>query len=165
MTFPVLNLLLPVVLAVHNFDEYSRYDEFVRVYQGWLPQRFITRRVLRDALTLLTLAAAMISVLTYFFRTDALISVSRIAIFALMLNAIGHCIQSLNKGRMTPGTPSAIALVLPYSVVAIIVMRSYLGDSVSSLLRFALAGTITIPLAIAIFILSGYGVSRLVNKA
>lgn len=164
ITFPALYLVLPVVLAVHNVDEYRRYDEFVQVYQGRIPARFITRDVLRNALTLLTFIAAVISIVTYFFRTEVLISLSKIAVFALMLNAIGHCIQSLSKRRMTPGTLSAITLVLPYSIVAIMVMRSQLGDSVSSLLEFALLGAITIPLVSGIFIFSGYGLSRIANK-
>jgi hypothetical protein len=165
MTFPALNLLLPAVLAVHNIDEYSRYDQFVRLYQRRIPERFTTRRVMRDAMILLTLTAAVISALTYLFRTPALLSVSKIAVFALMLNAIGHCVQSLTKRRMMPGILSAITLVLPYSIAAIMLMRSQLGDSVSSLLGFTLAGAITIPLAGGIFVLWGYGVSQLGNKA
>ena len=165
MTFPALNLLFPVVLAVHNMDEYSRYDEFVQAYRGRIPQRFTTRRVMRNALILLTVTAGAISVVTYFYRTEAFISLSRIAILALLLNGGGHCFQSLIKRRFTPGTLSAATLVLPFSVAAIIVMRSHMGDSISSLLGFALAGAITIPMASAIFILLGYAVSQIGNKA
>jgi hypothetical protein len=165
MTFPALNLVLPVVLAAHKVDEYRRYDEFVEVYKDRIPARFTTRGVIGNAMTLLTLTAVLISVLTYFYLTPAWVSFAKIAVFALMLNAIGHCIQSLSKRRMTAGTLSAITLVLPYSIVAIMVMRGQLGDSVSSLLGFALVGAITIPVASGVFILSGYGVSRIGNKA
>ncbi len=161
MTFAALNLLFPVLLAIHNVEEYSRCDEFIRVYPGRLAQRFTTRRVIRDAATLLTLAVAGISVLAYALRTEILIRISQVAIFALALNAIGHCVVSIKRRRFTPGTFSAITLVLPYSVVAIVMMHVRLGEPVAALVGWAVLGAAALPIAIVLFLAMGYGLSRL----
>jgi len=47
MTFAAVNLLFPVVLAIHNFDEYSRCDDFIRAYHPRLGEKLATRRVFR----------------------------------------------------------------------------------------------------------------------
>ena len=39
MSFAALNLLFPVVVAVHNLDEYRGYTDFVRSYPLWLAER------------------------------------------------------------------------------------------------------------------------------
>jgi hypothetical protein len=68
MTLVNFSLLFPVVLAVHNIDEYNRYDDFVRSYPSWLAQK-LTRPIVRWAAVLLTLAAAVLVALTYFYRS------------------------------------------------------------------------------------------------
>jgi hypothetical protein len=77
-----------------------------------------------------------------------------------MLNAISHCVLSLKRRRILPGTLSAALLVLPYSVVAIMITHSESGDSYSDLALLAALGALTVPLAIALFIGLGYGISR-----
>ncbi len=161
MTFAAFNLLFPVLLAIHNLEEYSRCDEFIRVYPGRLAQRFTTRRVVRDAATLLTLAAAGISVLAYALRAEILIRISQVAIFALALNAIGHCVVSIRRRRFMPGTFSAITLVLPYSAVAIVMMHVGLGEPMAALVGWALLGGAALPIVIVLFLAMGYGLSRL----
>ena len=164
MTFLVLSLLLPVVLAIHNFDEYARYDGFVRIYHSRLPERVTTRRVVRNAAILLTLAVAALGALTYTNRSPFLVALSKVTIFALLVNGIGHCITSLKRRTLVPGTLTAITLVLPYSVIALVVMRTNLGDSGWSLLRYAAFGALAIPLATISFLWLGYGVSRLTTR-
>jgi uncharacterized protein with HXXEE motif len=161
MTFAAVNLLFPVVLAIHNFDEYSRYDDFIRAYHPRLGRKLSTRRVFRDALILLTSAAAGLGALTYVYQSAGLLTISKIAIFALLLNALGHCILSLKRRELVPGTLSAVALVLPYSAVAIVIMRASLGDSFRSLFRDAIFGLILAPLAILSLLWISYGLSRL----
>jgi hypothetical protein len=161
MTFVAVNLLFPVVLAIHSFEEYSRYDDFIRAYHPRLGKKLATRRVFRDALILLTLAAAVSGALTYAYKSAVLLAISKIAIFALLLNALGHCILSLKRRELLPGTLSAVALVLPYSAVAIVIMRASLGDSFWSLFRDAMLGLILAPLAILSLLGISYGLSRL----
>jgi len=38
MTFAAFDLLFPIVVAIHNFDEYRGYTDFVRSYPDWLAQ-------------------------------------------------------------------------------------------------------------------------------
>lgn len=161
MTFAALNLLFPVVLAAHNADEYRRYEDFIREYHGRLAARLATRTVMRNAAILLPIAAAALAVPTFLWEPPALVTIARVAIFALMLNAIGHCALSLKRRSMLPATVSAIVLVLPYSLVCVFVMRTKLGDSWWFLLRCAALGAIVAPIAVFLFLWIGYGFSRL----
>jgi hypothetical protein len=160
MSFPALNLLFPVVLAIHNLEEYSRYDDFMRAYHVRLPAKFTTRPVMRDATVLLTLAVAVLDGLTYFYKGAVLVAISETAIFALMLNGVGHCILSLKRRSLIPGTLSAVALVLPYSAIAIASMPMSKGESIRSLLVYALLGGLATPLAVATFLSISYGFSQ-----
>jgi hypothetical protein len=161
MSFTALNLLFPVVLAIHNFEEYSRYDDFVRAYHARWPAKFRARPVMRDAAVLLTLAVAVLDGLTYFYKGAVLVAISEIAIFALMLNGVAHCILSLKGRSWIPGTLSAVALVLPYSAIAIASMRFRMGESIRSLVVYAVLGGLATPLAIALFLSISYGFSLL----
>ena len=66
MSFVAFNLLFPIVVAVHNIDEYRGYTDFVRSYPSWLAKK-LTRRVLGWAAILLTLAVTALAVATYIF--------------------------------------------------------------------------------------------------
>ena len=161
MSFTALNLLFPVVLAVHNLEEYSRYDDFVRAFHARWPAKFTARPVMRDAAVLLTLAVAVLDGLTYFYKGAVLVALSETAIFALMLNGAGHCILSLKRRSLIPGTLSAVALVLPYSAIAVASMRTSRGDSIRSLLVYAVLGGLATPVAVALFLSISYGFSQL----
>jgi Protein of unknown function with HXXEE motif len=161
MAFDWINLLLPVVLAVHNADEYARYDDFVNAYHPRLAKKLTSRPVIRSAAILLTLFVALQAGLAYVYKGGILLASCKVAIFALLLNAISHCVLSLKRRRILPGTLSAVLLVMPYSVAAIVIMRAGFGDSYSYLLLLAALGAITVPLAVILFLWIGYGISQL----
>ena len=165
MTFLTINLLCPVILAIHNLDEYSRYDNFVRTYHSRLPVRFISRRVIRNAAILVTMAVALLAGSAYMMESPRLILLSKVAVLAIMLNAIGHCLLSIKRGSLVPGSLSAIALVLPYSFVEIAAMRTSLGDSLLSLLHAAVLGALALPAATLLFLFLGYGFAQLAERA
>jgi Protein of unknown function with HXXEE motif len=161
MTFDVLVLLFPVVLAIHNLDECARHEEFIKAYHARLPESLTTRAVVLSAATALTIAGTVVCLTAFIWKTPFLVLVAKISICALLLNAIGHCVLSLRQRKWLPGTRSAAILVLPYGVLSVIVMRTAVGDSTADLIRYTLLGAITIPLTIAVFILVGVGISRL----
>lgn len=160
MTFATVNLFFPLVLALHNIDEYSRYDDFASAYHLRLTERFTTRPVVRDAMLLLTIAIAVLDAQAYASRTAVLMRASEIAIFALLLNGFGHCALSLRRHTVIPGTLSAIVLVLPYSGIAITTMRTSLEATVGSLACDAILGAMTMPLAILFSLWTSYGLHR-----
>lgn len=164
MTFPTFDLLFPIVLAIHNVDEYRRCDDFIRAFHPSVAPKLTTRRVVRDGAILLTITVAILSVLTYTYNSAALVTISKVAIFALMLNGIGHCILSLKRRTLVPGTLSAVILILPYSAFAIVIMHTRLGDSFWSLLPYMAFGALTAPVAILIFLWVSYGLSRLTQR-
>ena len=164
MTFIAINLLCPAVLAIHNIDEYSRYDDFVRAHHSRLLTKLTARRVVRNAAILLTLAVAVLTGLTYIRQSAVLVTLSKVAVFAILLNGIGHCALSLKRRKLDPGTLSAVALVMPYSFVSIVAMRSSFGDSFWSLLPCAIYGALAIPLATLSFLWIGYGFAYLAAR-
>ena len=159
MTFAAFNLLFPIVVAIHNIDEYRGYTDFVRSYPAWLAEKF-TRRVIGWAAILLTLAITALAVATYFYQNDVLLMASKIAIIGLALNCVGHCFLSLKRRALVPGTLSGAILVLPYSAIAVSMMRIDLRDSFMGLLGYAAFGVIATPLAIGAFLWMGYVLAR-----
>ena len=159
MSFALFNLLFPVVVAIHNFDEYRGYKDFVRSYPTWLAEK-LTRRVVGCAAILLTLAVSALVVLTWFFQNEVLLIASKVAIIGLALNCVGHCILSIKRRALVPGTLSGAILVLPYSAIAIFLMRSNLHDSFVALFGYAAVGVIATPAAIGAFLWASYGLMR-----
>ncbi len=160
MTFRALNLCLPMVLAVHNAEEYLRYDAFLTSVPAGVMRKFVARRVLRNALLLLTASAALSSTATYIYDDKRLIILSRAAIFALLLNGLGHIAASLVRQRCEPGTVSAVLLILPYSAAAMVAMRVPRQDRPRFLLRYGVLGAATLFLASAGFLSISYGLVR-----
>ena len=72
-------------------------------------------------------------------------------------NGIGHCVLSLKRRKLAPGTFSAVVLVMPYSLLAIASMRASLGDSLSSLITYAIYGALVIPVSTLSFLWLSYG--------
>jgi len=155
MTFAAVNLLLPIVVALHNFEEYRGYEDFVRSYPAWLAEK-LTRTVVGCAAILLTLAVTVLAVATYFYQSEVLLTASKVAIIGLALNCLGHCFLSLTRRKLVPGTLSGAIIVLPYSVIAIILMRTNLQDSFLALFGYAAVGAIVTPVAIGLFLWIGY---------
>ena len=165
MTFAAVVLLFPLVLTIHNMDEYSQQSAFTEAYHSHVPARFRTKRVLGWAAALLSAAAAVLSLLTYAYANAPLRWLLEVSIFALFWNAIGHCALSAIRHTIVPGTRSACVLVLPYSIVAISVLHAGLAIPVRALLGYAVAGAIAVPLTALTFLAMGYGVSRLTARA
>jgi hypothetical protein len=165
MAFGAVILLLPVILSIHNIDEYAQHRGFAHSYQSRLPARFRTRRVFAWSATLLTIAVAALCLLTYVHENPTLQSTAAVAIFALSWNAVGHCTLSAIRRSLLPGTRSAGALVLPYSGAAIFVMHTTLGLSFETLLGYAALGAVVLPLAAMTSLSLGYALSRLTAPA
>lgn len=161
MALDVVVLLFPLVLALHNLDEYARYEAFVDAYHSRLPAKLTTRPAVFWAATTLTIAAAVICLSAFLWQRPVLLLVAKVSICALLLNAVGHCLLSLKRRRWLPGTVSACILVLPYGLIALIVIWKSGGASAAAIIRYALLGAITIPLAVAVFLLVGNGIARL----
>jgi Protein of unknown function with HXXEE motif len=161
MTFDVFILLFPIVLALHNLEECAGYEEFIKAYHARLPETLTTRATILGAAIALTIAAAVVCLAALVWKTPLLVQIAKVAICALLLNAVGHCVVSLRRRKWLPGTRTAAILVLPYGALALIVMRTATGDSAADLVRYALLGAITIPLTVAVFLLVGVGIAKL----
>jgi hypothetical protein len=107
MAIDVLVLLFPVVLAIHTLDEMRSQDAFVHAYRSRLPARLQARPVMLWAATWLTAAAAVICIGAVTRQSPGLLLMSKVAICALLLNAVGHCARSPGRRQWLPGTRSA----------------------------------------------------------
>ena len=152
---------LPLLVAVHNVDEYARYEDFVRAYHSRFLAKWMSGPAMRSTLIAVTLFVAVIAGLAYVHRGGVYAALCNITIFAFAENAIGHCVLSLKRRTLIPGTISSTVLVLPYSIVAIALMRADPASSYSTLLFFAACGAVAIPLFIIGFLWLGYRISRL----
>ena len=83
MAFTTLNLLLPVVLAIHNLDEYRHQDGFAGGPPGAIAKRFTSRQKIRDAMLLLTFCAALLALAVLITPDRTLIAAASVATFAL----------------------------------------------------------------------------------
>lgn len=158
MSIYVLGPLFPIILGIHNVEEYFRHDDFIQSYPPRIA-RWLTRPIIRSAMVLLTLATAAVSLLTWIYRTPWLLDISLIADFALMLNAFSHVGRSLLHHSLTPGTLSALCLVLPYSLLVVATLRLSEGMSWSAMFRLMALGIPMIPVAVLVFLALGYALS------
>jgi hypothetical protein len=161
MTFNALAVLFPIVLAIHNIDEYAGYEEFIATYHARLPNCFTDRASIFSAATALTITAALVCLAALKWQAPFLVQLVKISICALLLNAFGHCALALKKHKWLPGTRSAVVFVLPFGALSLILMRTSIGDSTADLLRYTILGAITIPVVVAVFLCVGFGISRL----
>lgn len=161
MSFQALNLLFPVILAIHNAEEYLGHDRFAQVFYRRLPRGLSARPVMRNALIALTIAAAALCVATFLRPGRALLAASKIALWALALNGIGHCLLSVRRRTWLPGTVSACALVLPYSAAAIWVLHVSAKDSAMAMGLYAAMGALAGPAAALAFLGMGYGLASM----
>lgn len=161
MCFAEIFLGFPVVVAVHTLEEYMRYEEFVRASPVRLGKRFSTRRVFGGAGIVLTLGVGLLGCWDFFAGGGGSAEIARVAVFALLLNGVGHCVLSAWRRVWVPGTFSAIGLVLPYCVAAILRMRMEFGDSYWGLLGDAGLGVVAGPVAIFACVWIAYEALRL----
>ena len=162
MHFDGWMLLFPIVLGIHNGEEYRRYENFVGSYHQRLRSRFVQRAAVLAAMILVTAASIALVALSYCYRTPTLHLFCKIAVFALMINALGHCALSILRHKLAAGTFSAIGLILPFSALALYAMHADLGDSVGTLARCAALGALAVPVIIVASLLGGFTCSHAV---
>lgn len=154
-------LLLPVVLAVHNAEEFAQYDRFARTFQGRMPIALRTRTVGGGAMLLVTVAAAALARAARSKENGPARAAVKVAVFAVVWNALGHSVLSLRERALLPGTATALLVVLPYGVLAVHAMREQDGDSGRRLLFFALAGAVALPTVVLAAAALSYGALRI----
>jgi hypothetical protein len=148
LSFQALYLLFPAVLALHNLDEYSSSKPRAPHTRLSWSSRHFQSEVTRLAMILLTLASVVVAVLNYARRDSMLTIVAELSVFALLFNAIVHLTLSLIARSFTPGTRSALILVLPYSLVTIAAIHHGAGHSSAALWPLVLGGLIALPVTI-----------------
>jgi len=140
--------MLGLAAAVHNLEEWRGYEKWVQSYHKKLDIRLSNRRVFGFALILLSVALLVLGVVECAAGPGRTTICSRIVVFALLVNALGHCAKSLSMRQLVPGTVSALLLIMPLALIAIYVMRRDYGDTESTLFLSFLASLALLPIAI-----------------
>ncbi len=122
------------------------------------------RRAVSAAAVLLTLAATPIVSINYHHGTPSLQIICRISVFTLTFNACGHCVLSILRRELVPGTFSAIACTLLFSAIAIYAMHVDRGDTFPSLAKYAAAGALALPATVFLSLLCGLAYTRVAGK-
>ena len=143
-----LILALGLAAAVHNLEEWRGYEKWVKAYHERLNVRLSNRRVFGFALILLSVIVLVLGVLECVEGPGRTTMFSRVVVFALLVNALGHCVQSLRMRQLVPGTVSALFLIIPLALIAIYVMRRDYGDTEANLTISCLAALAVLPLAV-----------------
>jgi hypothetical protein len=141
-------LALSVAAAVHNLEEWRGYEKWAHAFHGRLNARLNNRRVCGIALILLSAALLILGLAEFAEGPGWTTAYSRVAVFALLVNALGHCAKSAKTRELVPGTISAVALIMPLSLIAIYVMRRDYGDSGETLALSFLAALAVLPIAV-----------------
>ena len=163
MSFRAINLFFPVVLAIHNVEEYAGFDEFARSYQCSPIEKIMTRPVMRGALLMLTAGAAVNSAATFKADRGMPCVLSRVGTFSLLFNAVGHCLLCFVRRRSAPGTVSSILVILPYSALAVAAMLTPRKKRRSFLVRYAVLGAISLPVITISSLIVSYALLKAVR--
>jgi hypothetical protein len=159
MNFSTLMLLLAAATAAHNMEEWQGYTEWVTVYHSRLNARFKDRAVFRFALILLTVLVLAVALAHYW--TGRATVLCKVIVFAILLNAIGHCIVSLYKRRIVPGAITALFLIIPLASAEIYVMVRVFADNFARLAAYAVLSLVLTPVAVYGSLWGGLGAKRL----
>lgn len=151
-----IQLLFPVVLGLHTWEEFRQRDAFVRrsAMRRWAA--LTDTPALAGAAVLMMLSAVVASLAAYAGVASAARAIVEVAVFALLFNALGHVASSLVRREAVPGTLSAVGLVLPYAIAAVVVLHIGQGQPLPTLLEYAAVGALGMPLAALVFLVLGY---------
>lgn len=161
MRFGTLVLMLALAAALHNLEEWRGYEKFAQAYYKRLNVRLRNRRVFGIALIFLSVAVSVLGVVEFVEGPGRTTIYSRVLVFALLVNALGHCAKSLRTRQVVPGTVSALLLIIPLAFVAIYVMRRDLGDTAATLSLSFIASLAVIPIAVYGSLWGGFAANRL----
>jgi hypothetical protein len=163
-SFRALYLAFPIVLGMHNWDEWIDAKRLSGSSHRWLPSKYLGGDVVRFAMISLVFASAAVAVLNYLVSSEKLATLAELSLFALLFNAIGHVLMSMTARARTPGMRSAAFLVLPYSATAIAVAAQGSGRQALGLWRVALAGLVALPVMIVIALAIALAAHRLIAR-
>lgn len=160
MSFSVLFFLLSLAFVVHNYEEWRGYENLMRAFHGRLPKKLRDQWIFGFALIVLSIVVLLLSVVGWLWRIPTVTVLARIIVFALLINALSHCILSLYRRELIAGTVSAVFLIIPVSAAAILSMSRESGDPAWVLFGYILLSIAITPIAIYASLGLGYLAKR-----
>ena len=151
-----LVLLLPVIFVLHNIEEYLYYDKFTNYYPKFVDQKFNDQKVFLVAVSILSVAVALIAGLDYCFSNNIIKHLTVIVLFSVFINAIQHCICSLFFRKILPGTITSVLLIIPYAIIFITTAKLELNFGFKELISYGIASIFVMIISILISLKIGY---------
>lgn len=108
------SILLPIIFALHNLEEYFYFENFTDNYFNLIGKKFKNRQVFLYAITLLTILVSGIAWLNYFFTSPLTKNLTVIILFSILINGMQHVFSSMLFKKILPGFFTAIFLIIPF---------------------------------------------------
>lgn len=156
MQTKIIGLLLPIILILHNIEEYRSFDEFKTFYLKKMNPKLLHRKVFGYALILLTLFVSALCISNYLMNRPLLQFATTLVALSLLINGMHHCISSLRMRKMLPGTLSSIFLFIPCTVVYLIYLERETPFGLFDLVRWSILSMILMFVAIRLSLWTGY---------
>ena len=118
-----ITLLLPIIFASHNIEEYLSYDKFADYYGKFIDQKFNNSKVFLGAISLLSAVTTLTVGLNYFSSNRITNVLTRVVFFSMFFNAMQHSMSSLFFRKILPGTITSMSLIIPYSIIFMMNLR------------------------------------------
>lgn len=118
------SLLFPLLFIAHNLEEMRRIEAFKQTYFRFMIPKFRDCALFKRATIFLSIFVAIIIGLNYLMTSYFLEVLSIFIFFAILMNALQHIGMSLWVRRMTPGTYTAIFLLVPYAILLFFLSRT-----------------------------------------
>ncbi len=149
-------LLLPVASLIHTAEEYWSFDEFRQAFLPSQDQKFQKRSVFAGALIIITLFIAAIALSNYLVGGKILQFLTTLIALALQLNAIQHLFLSSCKGKIVPGTLSAVLVVIPSCLLYLMQLKNEIHYTTFDIILWSILAAILMYATIQISLRLGY---------
>lgn len=156
MSSQLIGLLLPLLFALHNLEEYRSFEEFKKFYFQMTPTKFHHRKVFLYALIILNFLAGGLCIANYFVDKPSIRFATTMVALALLVNGLQHCTSSLRMRKRLPGLISSIFLLIPGTVTYLALLHKEFPFSFADSLQWSLLAILIMLLAIRISLWLAY---------
>jgi hypothetical protein len=157
-----LSLLLPIIFALHNIEEYYSFEKFQQTYLRNINQ-FITASAFLYSIIMLNIIVVVLVYTNYFFSSQFTELLTLVIGSALFLNGFQHVIGSLILRKILPGFITSCVFILPLTILFILTARTNILIQFKSFYTYILISIVVMYISIVISLVFGDSMSRLIK--
>ena len=161
----VFAIALPLFFIVHNIEECVNFDYTVPTLFKVIGGHFYTRMIFIYAVSILSVAVLIISVVNYYVMGQLIHVLAVIMTFSIFINGLQHIAGSIWQRKMVAGTWSSVLLTVPFCATVLYKERSDVLQSVHHTLTFLLVSVVVMIVSIFVSFLMGFGIDWVVKRS